>query len=114
MLSAGGWCPWQIAEWADTGAAAPLFRDLALLDALQRGGGLEQIEEPFLQYLERKRDLVQAGFVLYDAAGLRIVPACGGKVNHGEQKPVSQFLYPVGYVYPRPWLPDYAARFKPW
>jgi hypothetical protein len=109
LLANVGYCQSQLDAW--DGSAEQ--RDLALLEALERGGGLEEIEHELLTYLQKRRDELLRGFLLYDAAGALVPPLCGGRVGHGViTNTPSTFLNPRRPV--RVDYPKYQELWRGW
>jgi hypothetical protein len=109
LLANVGYCQSQLDAW--DGSAEQ--RDLALLEALERGGGLEEVEHELLSYLQKRRDELLRGFLLYDAAGALVPPLCGGRVGHGTiKRQPSVFQEPHAPV--RSQYPEWSERFKRW
>lgn len=109
LLANAGYCQYQLDAW--DGSAEQ--RDLALLDALERGGGLQEVEHELLNYLQKRRDELLRGFLIYDAAGALVPPLCGGRVGHGTISNVpSTFLDPRRPV--REGRPRYQEQWRGW
>lgn len=79
-LAARGYSRLQVDAWP---AGADWQEPLALLWALELGGGLEEVDRELLQFLKDKRAQLQA-VLIYDADGKPVTPAFGGRVGSGE------------------------------
>jgi hypothetical protein len=112
LLGGAGYSQAQVDAWPD---AADAQKTLALLEALERGGGLEEVERELLTYLQKRRDELTKGLLVLDADGAVVTPEFGGRVGRGETgRMPSVFLDPRRPRVVALGRPEWADKFRPW